>query len=314
MKFIALILALTSPAYAIDHSDVVKAMKKPKGKMEVMSISPLAHPILMKDLISEPIRQKIDEEKKALAPEPAPSVSPKPVSLFSRLLPSAYAFTPAKPVPPPAPIPTPTTLPQKVDLRANDTPVINQWNGTCTAHATTAALENLLKHQVNLSERYHWSTYQVYSSESSVNAAQKNPLVLESVWPHEIITKPSNTNIKPQYQLSSVEYLNTDLNKLKAHLATGRPAIVAMSVPKDMMSCMSVIRESTEMDNDAGHALEVVGYGLDSSLQGGGYFTVKNSWSTGCGDAGYQYIPFSVCKKTGSYCIFWAFKEVKKVL
>lgn len=57
MKFIALILALTSPAYAIDHSDVVKAMKKPKGKMEVMSISPLAHPILMKDMISEPIRQ-----------------------------------------------------------------------------------------------------------------------------------------------------------------------------------------------------------------------------------------------------------------
>jgi hypothetical protein len=42
-----------------------------------------------------------------------------------------------------------------------------------------------------------------------------------------------------------------------------------------------------------GHAILIVGYEDNTTVSGGGFFTVKNSWGTGWGDQGYFYIAYS---------------------
>ena len=42
-----------------------------------------------------------------------------------------------------------------------------------------------------------------------------------------------------------------------------------------------------------GHAVFCAGYQTDASVAGGGFFIIKNSWSTSWGDQGYFYMPFA---------------------
>ena len=84
-----------------------------------------------------------------------------------------------------------------------------------------------------------------------------------------------------------------------------------MSVPSDMASCRASIRPSTGVTS-GGHALTVVGYRLDLSVEGGGYLILKNSWSDQCGDFGYQYLPFSVCGRSDMYCMFYSLEAISK--
>ncbi len=294
---LGLLIALN--AQALEHDEIVKAMKKPKAKNEVMTKSKSAITIPLKDLIPENELKKIDEEKK-VKPSPAPhsSIFDQISNAYSK---KAYAFSP--------PAPKPSPIPNYVNLKSNDTPVINQWNGTCTAHASLAAAENILKGKINLSERHHWSLYEQYSSHASVQSFQKD-FVTESVnWPNYQSTKPQN--LPPKTRLKSVDYIGYNIEALKAHLAKGLPAIVAMAAPNDLMSCLPVVREASGIAPNAGHAMAVVGYGLDASLKAGGYFIVKNSWGANCHDKGYAAIPFSVCQERDGYCIFWNFKEVE---
>ena len=52
------------------------------------------------------------------------------------------------------------------------------------------------------------------------------------------------------------------------------------------------------------HVMAAVGYKLDDKISGGGYFILKNSWGTDCGDNGYIYYPFALCKRSDLYCYF----------
>ena len=271
---------------AMDHADVIKQMKQPKGDKEVMSVSPLAHPIPIDELFP-------------LKPTPTPSASPRRTMLDKlNLINQAYAFSPAKPI-----------LPTSISLRQFDTPIQNQWNGTCTAHATVAAIENLIRSKTKLSERFHWSKYERYSTDKSLEAATKSGIAYNTYWPHNFAAPPKPIPSTTQLTfLTQYKQLNT-FDELKAHLALNLPAVVAMTTPKDMLSCLSVVRESTEMDLNSGHAIAVVGYGEDLTLKGKGYFEIKNSWSAQCGDKGYQFIPYSVCQKPGAYCAFYGFTK-----
>lgn len=42
------------------------------------------------------------------------------------------------------------------------------------------------------------------------------------------------------------------------------------------------------------HSALVVGYQDDATIEGGGYWIIKNSWGTGYGDSGYYYISYGV--------------------
>jgi len=48
-----------------------------------------------------------------------------------------------------------------------------------------------------------------------------------------------------------------------------------------------------------GHGVILVGYGLDSKLDGGGYFILRNSWGPKFADQGYAKVTFGFAKKYG---------------
>lgn len=207
-------------------------------------------------------------------------------------------------------------VPNVVDLRAYDTPIRSQWDGTCTAHGLTAGTENLLrrnpgKHDKSLSVRYFWNQYKQYSAQVAIQTATTNKQVEEQYWPEEK-TRPlipiSELKAKADAQLLTADYLEDDTKAMVASLSQGYPVYIAMSVPSDMASCRSSIRFNTAVTS-GGHALAVVGYGKDKSIPGGYYLILKNSWGTDCGDHGYQYLPLALCERQDMYCIAWSLKE-----
>lgn len=207
-------------------------------------------------------------------------------------------------------------LPESVDLRKWDSYVHSQWNGTCTAHGLTSSIENLMNHEnkgQDLSVRFFWSTYRQYSAVKAMQTAVKVDQIPEEFWPQ--------TSLKPKasrddlfnfgvVRLKKASYLNDDIDKVVRALAQGFPVYVAMSVPADMASGRSSIRPTTRVTS-GGHALSVVGYRLSSSVSGGGYLILKNSWGSAIGDRGYQYLPFSLCGRSDMYCDFFSIEGLE---
>lgn len=206
-----------------------------------------------------------------------------------------------------SPVPT-----DRIDLRKYDSSIRNQWDGTCTAHGLIAGLENLYNRAkpTHLSTRYFWSLYQKYSAEKAIETASHFYQLDESYWPQDkrkpLIKEPSD---KAQYQLGDFEYLEADVFKAVDAISKGYPVYVAMSVPQDLAACRATVRYNTGVTH-GGHAMVMVGYQLSETIPGGGYFILKNSWGSDCGDSGYQYIPFALCEKENMYCLFWALKGV----
>ncbi len=238
----------------------------------------------------------------------------KKVSFFN-FLPSAEAAGKSNSSSRVVPAVQPATPVSHVDLREFDSPIRNQWDGTCTAHGLIATLENHLNrvnHQ-GLSTRYFWSQYQKYSAQAAIQAATANRQIAENLWPQNKL-KPTvlDPSVYGQYQMTGSAYLGDNIPNVIQALNTKTPVYVAMSVPSDMASCRATIRPTTGITS-GGHALAVVGYVLNSSISGGGYLILKNSWGTECGDAGYQYFPMSLCDKRGMYCMFWSIQGAKKI-
>jgi len=199
------------------------------------------------------------------------------------------------------------------DYRHRDTSIKSQWNGTCTTFGGVAGLENMLNKPstTDLSERDSWSKYKQYSSRAFVTALSKegNEICREQDWGQ------NSTNPKPtcvdnrHWRLGSSLYISDNISQALDSLDNGNVVYLALSTPKDMLYCRSVIRPTTEF-SEGGHAILIVGYKMDSSITGGGYFIIKNSWGEDCGDNGYQYLPFHICNRSDGYCSMWEFKTV----
>jgi len=199
------------------------------------------------------------------------------------------------------------------DFRNRDTPIKSQWNGTCSAFSGVAGLENLINKPktTDLSERDAWNKYKEYSSRAFVEALSKesNTICREVDWgqneTYESVTCKDNRKIR----LGSSEYIADNVESALDALDRGSVVYLGLATPNDMLYCRSVIRPTTTLSS-GGHAILIVGYKMDSSIQGGGYFIIKNSWGEDCGDYGYQYLPFHICQRTDGYCIMWEFKTV----
>ncbi|MBF0298228.1 MAG: C1 family peptidase [Oligoflexia bacterium] len=214
----------------------------------------------------------------------------------------------------------PATLPQTVDLRIRDTKIKSQFGGTCTAFGLMAAVENFIvgrfnippedKDLVNLSERHFWSLYSKTSVSSAMTASKKYYVTEEKYWPQS--NKKPYTGYKnhAHTKLLSSVYIVDDVTKALEALARGNPVYIGMTVSKGMSSCATVVTPLSAKTS-GGHALAIVGYQLNESIQGGGYFIIKNSWGSKCGDNGYQYIPFYHCARSGMYCIMWEITGVE---
>jgi C1A family cysteine protease len=193
-----------------------------------------------------------------------------------------------------------------VDLRQYDGPVMSQFGGTCSTFGTASAMNNALKqHGINklISERHLWETYGVYDMDAAVASASKNYLTEEQYWPVNDVSAPSGYLDHASLKITQTVEHQYDLNGALQGLSKGHPLVMAIQVPDDLGNCNAMI-SPTSTAGSGQHVIAAVGYILDDAISGGGYFIVKNSWGTGCGDKGYHYFPFSLCKRSDLYCYF----------
>lgn len=203
------------------------------------------------------------------------------------------------------------------DLRQFDSPVEEQPDSSCTAHALRNVIDNKARTQVST---YHiWHGYRQYSCEAAINTwaneekSKQRCITDNALWPHEAIRPlPEYLNPSNCYTvLSKAIYLEDDLGKIKESLDNGEPVYIGMTVTKSLLNCDKVV-SPTSKATSGGHAMAIVGYKDDENIKGGGYFIVKNSWGADCGDKGYQYIPYYHCQRKDMYCIAWSIEKVTK--
>lgn len=201
---------------------------------------------------------------------------------------------------------------KQVDLRKFDSSIANQFGGTCSAFATAAAMENRLRAKKitkEVSRRDLWNQYGRYDAFYAVDAATRNFVTELKYWPDQGERAPDYQEHRTVRVSSSTE-IGYDFEPAIQALDQGHPLVMAVQVPADLSKCKPTISaKSTRTKGD--HVMEAVGYQLDASIPGGGYFIVKNSWGSQCGDRGYHYYPFELCKRNDLYCYFIAINEVE---
>ncbi|HLP51400.1 MAG TPA: C1 family peptidase [Chitinophagales bacterium] len=194
-----------------------------------------------------------------------------------------------------------------VTLRAQDTSVKSQWDGTCSSFATVAAMENKLGGTVELSERSLWDLYGVYSTEQALNTARIQFVMEEQYWPqHQQYLDPRYRG-KGRYQINGITYLERRYLEVLAAIDGGHPCVVALSTPTDLYNGLPQVEATSGFLRRSGHAICVSGYKVEN---GRAYFYVKNSWGTRTGDNGYQYVAFDLFNQRNVYAVFWVITNV----
>ncbi len=98
------------------------------------------------------------------------------------------------------------------------------------------------------------------------------------------------------YRIASWAYVTTtspSVDAIKNALVTYGPLVTTMDVYYDFYSYSGGVYEYTSGAYQGGHAILIVGYTDDTTVSGGGYFVVRNSWGTGWGESGYFNVAYS---------------------
>ena len=207
---------------------------------------------------------------------------------------------------------------RSVDLRSRDTAVKQQFSaakcaglfhtkvGTCSAFGLTAALENALGGSVNLSERQLWSQYCIPSSEAALKAMTTGKgQVEENYWPQADVSAPYDYSRATRYKVLEVHALEDNLVAMLEALDRGSPLYFAINTPSEMYA-RKAYTSAGSGNTGGGHALAIVGYKLDETVEGGGWLLIKNSWGPANGENGYNWLAMGYCKRQGNYCSAWS--------
>lgn len=210
-------------------------------------------------------------------------------------------------------------LPRSVDLRPKCPRVENQGDiGSCTANATTSAIEFLLKrdHQRNpeLSRLFVYYATRVWVASQSpsidegasirdvMKAVAQYGACLETVWPYEVAkfsTEPSVYAKRDALNRQVLCYRRCpSLRDVRACLAGGYPCVGGFAVPErvtsERVSRTGVIPYPSPKENFiGGHAVLFVGY--DDRKK---WLVFQNSWGTDWGDKGFGYLPYVFVEKS----------------
>ena len=218
-------------------------------------------------------------------------------------------------------------LPAKVSLVSKMSPIRDQGNrGTCVAFCLTAIHEYATHPKPDFSERdlYYLAkqvdgkpsecgTHQSAASKALKNSGQ----CLETVWPYNPSAACNAHGTPPgtaaadasQHKISLAPVNPHDIVGIKTALSKGRPVGVSIPVYNSWYQSPTTDRTGRitmpfpgEQDV-GGHCMCVVGYQDDTAstvteTPGGGYFILRNSWSTHWGrqcqyGAGYGTIPYA---------------------
>lgn len=204
------------------------------------------------------------------------------------------------------------TAPKSVDRRNCDTRVVNQIGGSCTSHAITNAMDNLFCKPTILdaSNEDLWNKYKKYSTWTGIQAATNNKICEEKYFPNGG-SRSGNCAPNSHIKLTSYDYIANDIDKARAYLDQGIPLVYSGKVTRSWSNCDSMI-DPNSSPTGGGHAVLTTGYRDVPDMLGGGYFIIKNSWGTRCGDKGYQYLPYHYLNRTdnGMYGFFHAIKKI----
>lgn len=222
------------------------------------------------------------------------------------------------------------SLPTKVDLRPNCSPVEDQGDiGSCTGNAIASVIEYLYrkaKRTVDVSRLFIYYEERLlegtigYDSgayiRDGIKVVNKKGAPLESYWPYverKFTYKPTQTAYTDALKRKAIAYQRVaDFNGVKSAVAQGYPVVIGFDVYASFESEEVARTGQMPYPNTAteellgGHAVVIVGY--DDSTQ---KFIVRNSWGSSWGDKGYFYMPYQVIKNTSMSEDFWIVTSVQ---
>ncbi|HCI48353.1 MAG: hypothetical protein A2977_02310 [Alphaproteobacteria bacterium RIFCSPLOWO2_01_FULL_45_8] len=236
-----------------------------------------------------------------------------------------------------------TALPASMDLRSHFGDVDDQGSlGSCTAFASTAALEYMFKKQgTQTPEEFsrlfqYWNTrfYDQSTQQDvggtiadAIKALCQYGVCSEEIWPYSDAKKLFKKKPSAEAYAAAKGFMNLDkglsainnqsANTIKSFLAKEYPVVFGMDVYDSFESDAVTTTGMVPMPNTkrerllGGHALVLVGYD-DAKTEGSntGYFLVRNSWSDKWGLEGYCWIPYAYLTNTSLASDFWAITQV----
>lgn len=229
-----------------------------------------------------------------------------------------------------APAAVQASLPPAVDLTANCPPVYDQGQlGSCTGNGVAGVLQfDALKE--GLADSSTPSRLFIYYNERVIEGTVKSDSGAqirdgiktvaaagacdETLWPYDIAkfaTKPKAACYTAAKKHRAIVYsrVGQTLSQMKGCLAAGYPIVFGFTV-YDSFESPDVAKTGVVPMPAAGEAVLgghcVVAVGYDDSSQ---RFTIRNSWGTGWGKAGYATMPYAYLLSTSLASDFWTVRS-----
>jgi C1A family cysteine protease len=287
---------------------------------------------LVLSLKDQDLQSLLDQAQAALPAERAALVSaPAPTEFgLGVLIPTAEMMAAAEASAAPLPARA-VALPPSVNLIPYMSPIRNQASrGTCVSFALTALSEYILRRRGlirDLSEQHLYYEIKLIDGASSscgtwqvkaVTALQNRGECREVIWPYNPNPPCNNHGVLPaqarpdglNYRLATLVVSPNNVLAYKTHMSLQRPVTLSIPVYNSWYQSAETRRSgriTMRIGNEpavGGHAVCLVGYQDTPSSPGGGYFIVRNSWSTGWAyqspyGAGYGTIPYQYITNDG---------------
>jgi C1A family cysteine protease len=232
-----------------------------------------------------------------------------------------------------------TTLPASVDLMPEVEEIENQRDaGSCTAHATTSAVEvldNRRYYRDKLAPQFNYDVTRAYEERldqpganlrNAIKMGMHFGFCLESEYPYTNAEKTGTP--PPECYVSAAKrkitlYEGVELptvqnglsywhgvDNLKKALAEGLPVVIAMHVYEPIFSITGPLKDQVYIPYNTkyvgNHAVTLIGY--DDSYSG---FIYANSWGKEWGDGGFGRLPY---QSFGEIFEAWVIRGYRDIL
>jgi C1A family cysteine protease len=220
---------------------------------------------------------------------------------------------------------TTITLPSSFDWRDFDimTPVKDQAEcGSCWAFAPVGMFESLIKKSLSATEDLSEQQIVDCAEGSCTNGGwppdaldymQISGVVLEKYYPYTAtdnncsVSRPSNfylTNWGEIYVNADVISLADRIKSIKNTIYNYGPVVVGMGVNYQFQMYDGGVFTETINPVGPNHAVVLVGWKDDKSILNGGYWILRNSWSSEWAEDGYGRVAYNLLYIDSSACFF----------